>query len=164
MKTVNVIKSWPLMQVFWVFCVMTWEVSKKHACSILKDNECLWLSQGKHFEIIWVATELAAFFPHVAPFYFQEPQADKLWLFRLEYLTFYWKQMKWICQFKKSTDSIFFPKDKTQAFRQKFWFLENLCVLPRAQQHPDIKRLFWLWWWYYQMWFFWYWVMKYVST
>lgn len=73
------------------------------------------------------------------------------WIFDRHFIENKWSES---VTSRKKLIVFFFPKDKTQAFRQKFWFLENLCVLPRAQQHPDIKRLFWLWWWYYQMWFF----------
>lgn len=122
------------MHVFLIFCPMKLEVSIKHLCIILKYNGCFWLSQGKHFEIGWDTTELAAFF-HVTLFYFKEPLTNYCYSDVSIWQTFSWKQMKWICPFKKPlvvfiiVIIIFLPKIKLRLSGKNLNF-GNLCLPP----------------------------------
>ena len=47
--------------------------------------------------------------------------------------------MKWVWHFKKTTDSIFFAKDKIQAFRQEFEFWKTYVYHYELNSFPILK-------------------------
>lgn len=111
MKQYKLLISSPLSILF-VFWVMKWEGIHKALCVL---NEVWWLSLEKHFSD-WVATELAAFFKKYH-FYLKEWLADKLSLFKLQYLVDIFLKIKRTCHFKEN-NSVVVDNDKNKVFQQ----------------------------------------------
>lgn len=122
-----------LFDIMWVETGSTPEVIVLHIeirCCLKENNLCnFWITNSNH-----------CFF-HGTPFLLGR-MSVKLWLFRLEYLSDIFLEMKKMSlSFQGKHLTALLACDKIWAFRWKFVILENLCLSLWAWQLPKVQIL-----------------------